>query len=133
MKKMFNGKFLFILSLSLIILILLVFGALYLFDDSDDAFVKSGYVLNPLSEKVEKYFFEGSTSYKTNLSSMIEFTDVDNNEVSVLKDSFIHYMDGSLSFLKNGAILDLDSVTGSGTVIFYNENLQLLINMQHFF
>ena len=57
MKKMFNGKFLFILSLSLIILILLVFGALYLFDDSDDAFVKSGYVLNPLSEKVEKYFF----------------------------------------------------------------------------
>lgn len=120
MKKMFNGKFLFILSLSLIILILLVFGALYLFDDSDDTFVKSGYVLNPLSEKVEKYFFEENTSYKTNLSSMIEFTDVDNNEVSVLKDSFIHYMDESLSFLKNGAILDLDSVTGSGTVIFYN-------------
>ena len=40
----------------------------YLFDDSDANFVKSGYVLNPLSSKVEKYFFNENTTYKENLS-----------------------------------------------------------------
>ena len=38
----------------------------------------------------------------------------------ILKDSFIHYMDESISFLKNGAILDLDSVNGENAVAFYN-------------
>ena len=69
MKKMLDNKFLFIVALSLIVLICLGFGAFYLFDDSDDIFVKSGYVINPLSAKVEKYFFNEDSSYKENLSS----------------------------------------------------------------
>ena len=128
MKKLFNGKFLFILALSIMVLIILVLGAFYLFDDKDDVFVKSGYVLNPLSEKVEKYFFNENVGYHTNLSSMVEFKDVDDKDVMVLKDSFLHYMDNSLSFLKNGAILDLDSVKGSGTVVFYNITNKSIIN-----
>ena len=128
MKKLFNGKFLFILALSIMVLIILVLGAFYLFDDNDDVFVKSGYVLNPLSEKVEKYFFNENVGYHTNLSSMVEFKDVDDKDVMVLKDSFLHYMDNSLSFLKNGAILDLDSVKGNGTVVFYNITNKSIIN-----
>ena len=128
MKKLFNGKFLFILALSIMVLIILVLGAFYLFDDKDDVFVKSGYVLNPLSEKVEKYFFNENVGYHTNLSSMVEFKDVDDKDVMVLKDSFLHYMDNSLSFLKNGAILDLDSVKGNGTVVFYNITNKSIIN-----
>ena len=120
MKKLFNSRFLFILASSLVVLILLTVGAFYLFEDEDDTFVKSGYVLNPLSSTVEKYFFDGKVGYKENLSSMIEFKDVDENKVTVLKDSFIHYLDESLSFLKNGAILDLDSVRGDKAVAFYN-------------
>ena len=120
MKKLFNSRFLFILAISIVVLIGLTLGAFYLFDDSEDSFIKSGYVLNPLSDKVERYFFDKDTNYRTNLSSMVEFNDIDENEVSVLKDSFVHYMDNSLSFLKNGAILDLDSVKGSGAVTFYN-------------
>ena len=77
MKKMLDSKFLFILSLSILVLIGLGIGAFYLFDNSDNNFVKSGYVLNPLSSKVEKYFFDEKTSYRENLSSMIEFKDVD--------------------------------------------------------
>ena len=42
---------------------------------------------------------------------MIEFVDVDEKKVSILKDSFIHYLDESVSFLKNGA----DS---GGTAVF---------------
>ena len=120
MKKLFNSRFLIILASSLIGLILLVIGAFYLFDDVDDSFVKSGYVLNPLSSTSEKYFFDENAGYRENLSSMIEFTDVDENKVSVVKDSFIHYNDESVSFLKNGAILDLDSIKGNSTVLFYN-------------
>lgn len=120
MKKMFNSRFLFILAISLIVLIILIVGAFYLFDNTDDVFIKGGYVLNPLSGTSEKYFFDENAGYRENLSSMIEFTDVDNNEVSILKDSFVHYTDGGLSFLKNGAILDLDSVNGNKVVSFYN-------------
>ena len=120
MKKLFNSRFLFILASSLVVLILLTVGAFYLFDETDDVFVKSGYVLNPLSSTSEKYFFEENTGYKENLSSMVEFVDVDDNTVSILKDSFLHYDDGSLSFLKKGAILDLDTLKKDGAVAFYN-------------
>ena len=120
MKKLLDSKFLFIIALSLVVLIILGIGAFYLFDDADDTFVKNGYVINPLSSKVEKYFFNENESYKENLSSMVVFKDVDDKNVSILKDSFLHYNDGSLSFLKNGAILDLDTINGSEAVNFYN-------------
>lgn len=127
MKKIVDNKFLFIVALSLIVLIVLGIGAFYLFDDSDATFVKNGYVLNPLSAKNEKYFFNENTSYKENLSAMIEFKDVDNVDVTILKESFIHYMDGSMSFLKNGAILDLNSIEGTKAVDFYNITNKSLI------
>lgn len=120
MKKILDSKFLFIIALSLIVLIALGFGAFYLFDNSEDTFVKNGYVMNPLSAKSEKFFFSEDTSYRENLSQMVEFKDVDNNDVTILRDSFLHYMDGSLSFLKNGAILDLDSIGTGEAVNFYN-------------
>ena len=90
MKKLIDNKFLFVVAISLITLIGLGIGAYYLFDDSDSTFVKSGYVLNPLSSKVEKYYFNENTQYKVNLSSMVEFSDVDKKDVTVLQDSFLH-------------------------------------------
>ena len=52
---------------------------------------------------------------------MIEFVDVDNNTVSVLKDSFLHYNDESISFLKKGAMLDLDTLNKDNKAVsFYN-------------
>ena len=61
---------------------------------------------------------------------MVEFKDIDDKDVAVLQDSFIHYMDNSLSFLKRGAILDLDSVKGTGTVVFYNIGNKSIINKE---
>lgn len=120
MKKLLSGKFLFIMASSLSLLIVLAIGAYYLFDETDSKFVKSGYILNPLSEVSEKCFFNEDVGYHKNLSSMIEFKDVDNKKVSVLADSFLHYDDESLSFLKNGALLDLNSIDGTDAVKFYN-------------
>ena len=57
--------------------------------EEDDVFVKSGYVLNPLSSTSEKYFFDEKVGYRENLSSMIEFTDVDENKVSVDTDGIM--------------------------------------------
>ena len=51
------------------------------------------------------------------ISKMI--TDVSGSS-TILKESFLHYNDGALSFLKNGAILDLDSINGKDAVKFYN-------------
>ena len=120
MKKLLDSKFLFIIALSLLVLIVLGVGAFYLYRENDNAFVKSGYVLNPMNAKVEKYYFEKDTGYRENLSSMIEFKDVDKNDVTIIKESFLHYDDGGVSFLKNGAILDLDSINGKEAVKFYN-------------
>ena len=76
--------------------------------------------MNFLYPLFEKYLFDKDTSYRENLSGVVVFNDTDNNEVSVFKDSFLHYMDGSISFLKNGAILDLNSINGQEAVKFYN-------------
>lgn len=127
MKKLFNGRFLFILASSIVVLILLTLGAFYLFNDEDDTFIKSGYVINPLSSTSEKYFFDKDAGYKENLSSMIEFVDVDKNTVSILKDSFLHYSDESISFLKKGALLDLGSIKGDKAVSFYNISSKSII------
>lgn len=127
MKKLFNSRFLFILASSLVVLIGLTLGAFYLFDDEDNTFIESGYILNPLSSTSEKYFFDKDAGYKENLSSMIEFVDVDKNTVSVLKDSFLHYSDESISFLKRGAILDLGSIKGNKAVAFYNISSESVI------
>lgn len=131
MKKLFNGKVLIIIAACLVVLIGLGVGSFYLFDDADATFVKSGYVLNPLSEASEKYFFKKDTGYHENLSSMVEFVDVDDKEVSILADSFLHYDDGALSFLKNGAILDLDSINGGGAVKFYNITSASIIDVNN--
>lgn len=120
MRKLFSGRFLFILAISLITLIGLGVLSYRLFDLEDDKFIKSGYVINPLSEKVERYFFEEDTGYRVNLSKMVEFKDVDAKDVKILEDSFLHYSDGGLSFLKNGAILDMDSIHGTEAVKLYN-------------
>ncbi len=119
MKKLLDSRFLFIVLLSVIVLMILVVGAFYLFNNNEDTFIKSGYVLNPLSSVSEKYFFNEDTGYRENLSRMVEFKDVDDNDVSVLRDSFLHYNDGSISFLNKGAILDLGGL-GASTVPFYN-------------
>ena len=131
MKKLLDSKFLFILALSLIVLIILGIGAFYLFDDSDATFVRSGYVLNPLSAKNEKYLFNADTSYKENLSQMIVFHDVDNIETTILKESFLHYNDGSMSFLKDGAILDLNSINGKDPVKLYNITSKSIIDKKN--
>ena len=120
MKKLFDSKFLIISALSIVTLILLIVFSFFLFDRDEAKFAKSGYIINPLSSTSEKYFFDGGTGYRENLSSMVVFNDVDSHEVKVVRDSFAHYEDDSISLLKNGAVLDINSI---------HDNLALIYNI----
>ena len=131
MKKLLDSKFLFIVALSLVGLILLGLGAFYLYRPSNTSFLRSGYVLNPLSASVEKYYFEKDTDYRENLSAMIEFKDVDDNDATILKESFLHYDDGAMSLLKDGAILDLNSINGKDAVKLYNITSESIIEKEN--
>ncbi len=119
MRKLLDNRFLLIMASTLIVLIILVLGVFVFFKDKGEVFVKEGYILDNLSSSNNRYYFDKDTSYKENLSSKIVFKDTSKEEVQVIKDSFVHYLDGSISFLKNGAILDLGTVKSS-IANFYN-------------
>ena len=60
--------------------------------------------------KVTKYYFESGTRYKKVNNNKIVFEDTDDTEVQVSKETFVHYVDGSVSTLKKAVILDLSTL-----------------------
>lgn len=110
MKKMMKDKsFWLILVISIVTLIALIVGVIFLTRQNSREFYSAGYIINSTASKSDKYYFSDKTVYKENVFNEYVFKDVDNKEVSTAKDNFIHYLDNSLSFMKNGVILDLDN------------------------
>ena len=104
-----DKSFWLILSLSIITLIILTVGVIFLTRKSSKEFYSAGYIINSTATKSDKYYFNDNTVYKENVFNEYTFKDVDNKEVTTSKENFIHYLDESLSFMKNGVILDLDN------------------------
>lgn len=127
MRKMLDKKFLIIVSSTLIVLILLALGSFTFFKDREAVFQSEGYILDNLSEENSRYYFDDNTTYKKNLSSNIVFKDVDKMDVEVREDSFIHYSNGDIGFLKNGALVDLGTILKS-TINFYNISKGSILN-----
>ena len=100
MRKMLDKKFLIIVSSTLIVLILLALGSFTFFKDREAVFQNEGYILDNLSSENSRYYFDDNTTYKKNLSSNIVFKDVDKTDVEVSEDSFVHYTNGDIGFLK---------------------------------
>lgn len=120
MKKIMSDKsFWLILGASIISLIVLTVGVVFLTRKNTKEFYSAGYIINSTATKSDKYYFDDNTVYKENVFNEYVFTDVDNNEVSTSKENFIHYLDNSLSFMKNGVILDLDNFN-ENIVPYYN-------------
>ncbi len=122
-----NRRFLFILTISLMSLVALVGGVFLFFKDNSFEFTKSGYILETAGASRNHYYFNEGTKYKEDLDDKYKFTDVDNTEVLASKDNFVHYLDGSISFLKNGVLLDLDNVN-STIIPYYNITDRIMIN-----
>lgn len=126
MKKIGDKNFWIILILSIITLIALTIGVIFLTRKSSKEFYSAGYIINSTTTKSDKYYFNDNTIYKENVFGEYTFKDVDNKEVSTSKDNFIHYLDNSLSFMKNGVILDLDNFNEK-IVPYYNVTDKIIL------
>lgn len=119
MKKLGGKSFWIILVISITSLILLVLGIIFLTKENAKEFYSAGYIISSNASKTDKYYFDENTVYKENVLGEYVFKDANNKEVSTGKDNFIHYLDNSLSFMKNGVILDLDNFDNN-IVPYYN-------------
>lgn len=120
MKKMFNKKFFLILGSTILLLVVLSVAMIFLTKENVKTFKKEGYIIATGNEEAStKYYFDEGTSYKTNISSQLVFKDSSGEKVTVDTDNFMHYIDGGIKFLKNGVIMDLNSIDQS-TVPYYN-------------
>lgn len=120
MKKIMSDKsFWLILVISIVSLVVLTVGVIFLTRENAKEFYSAGYIISSTATKSDKYYFNNDTVYKENVFNEYIFKDTSNNKVSTSKDNFIHYLDNSLSFMKNGVILDLDNFNES-IVPYYN-------------
>lgn len=121
MKKILSDKsFWIIMVISILSLTFLTVGVVFLTRSNAKEFYASGYILDSSNTgSPSKYYFDENTVYKENVFNQYVFKDTNNNEVKANKDNFIHYLNKSLSFMKNGVILDLDNFK-ENLVPYYN-------------
>ena len=119
MKRFGDKSFWLILVISIVTLIILVVGVIFLTRKSAKEFYSGGYIINSTATKTDKYYFDDNTVYKENVFNEYTFKDKNKKEVSSSKNNFIHYSDNSLSFMKKGVILDLDNLSTT-LVPYYN-------------
>lgn len=126
MLKFIKNKFLFIILISVVTLVLLIVGAIMLYKDNSLSFNGEGYIISTTTKKNAKYYFSANTKYKKNVDNDVTFKD--NNSKSVVVDpaSFVHYLDGSIGYLKRGALVNLNDITSS-MITYYNVNDDNLI------
>lgn len=119
MKKISDKSFWIILIITIITLASLTIGVILLTKDNEKEFYSAGYIINSNKTSTTKLYFNDNTVYKENIKEEYVFNDTNNKEVTTSKDNFIHYQDKSLSFMKNGVILDLDKFS-KNLVPYYN-------------
>jgi len=119
MKKLFNKRFALILGSTITLLVVLTVAMVFITKGNVKTFTRSGYIIASSKESSTKYYFDEGTSYKKNINSELVFEDTSGEKVNVENSNFLHYIDGGIKFLKNGVIMDLDSVNES-IVPYYN-------------
>lgn len=117
--KFFKNRFLFIMLISIATLVVLIIGAFALYEDKSAVFASDGYILETTTKTNKKYYFSANTKYKENVDNQIAFSDNDSKQVAVDPASFVHYLNGNVSFLKKGALVNLADIT-SPMVSYYN-------------
>ena len=127
MFKFIKNKFFFIIALSVITLILLVVGAIALYKDEKSNFKGDGYIISTSTKKSAKYYFKANTEYKNNADNDVTFKETESNKkIAVNPASFVHYNNGSIAFLKQGALVNLNEIN-SKIISYYNVNRSNLI------
>ena len=125
-----KGNFLFIVGISLLAIILFVIGFVTFYTDSSKTFKNAGYIIDAGEKTSDSYDFLSGTKYNSNIGNDISFVDANSKSVSVDPASFVHYSDGSVSYLKNGALIDLDDINKE-YVPYYNISDKFLIQYEN--
>ena len=89
MKKIGGKSFWIILVISIVALIILTIGVIFLTRKSSKEFYSAGYIINSTASKSDKLYFKDNTVYKENVFEEYVFKNVDNKEVNVDKNNFI--------------------------------------------
>lgn len=90
-----------------------------------EEFLTGGYILDPSQEEYvttdvnNQYYFNAGTKYKNRYDKYVEFKDINGDKVALDNNKFVHYLDGSLSALSKGVILEADPGVISDQVIYY--------------
>ena len=97
-----------------------VFG-LKVYQSSFDNFKYDGFVIGTSSGKESaKYHFSKDEKYKVNdTKGEVEFTNSEDEDVTVPDASFVHYTDGSISTFKKAVVLNLANVK-TDSLQYYN-------------
>ena len=130
MFKFIKNKFLFIVLISVITLVLVIVGAISLYKDNSKIFTNEGYIIEATAKANKKYYFSANTKYKENVDEQITFSDTDSNTVAVDPASFVHYLNGDISFLKKGALVNLAELNAK-MVSYYNVTDQNTITKEN--
>lgn len=96
-------------------------------------FPESGYILQSSEDQklnIDRYYFDANAKYKVNYQSNVEFNDTDGNKVKTNSVNFIHYSNGSISALANGAIINLTQID-ENPIIYYNINKGQILKKQN--
>ncbi len=118
MKKYLASIFLIVLVLGSI----LVYNIIKIQKQNEKNFEESGYILQSKEAKaqsIDRYYFSANQSYKENYNSKVEFLDTDGEKVVTSNTNFIHYVNGSISSLKNGVLLDVTQINND-PISYYN-------------
>lgn len=130
MFKFIKNKFLFIVIISVITLVLLVVGAITLYKDESLTFNSDGYIISTTTKSNNKYYFSANTKYKENVDNNIAFKDNKSKSITVDPASFVHYNNGSIGYLKKGALVNLGEINSS-IISYYNINQNNLIRHEN--
>lgn len=99
-------------------------------------FNESGYIISKTYNnqgdyvKSERYYFNEQTKYKSSINDEVAFKNVDDEDIKVKKNSFIHYDNGDLQVLKKSAILNLDTIVPDRTILYYSLSDKIILKNQ---
>lgn len=106
-------------------------------EDKFKSFAESGYIISKVFNdqgdyiKSERYYFTEGTKYKKNYSENITFNNANEENVSVEKNSFIHYDSGNLAVLKKSAVLNLDTIRPESSILYYSLNEKTMLTSKN--
>ena len=127
--KVMKRSFGFILTVSILSLIVLFTAVFFLTRGNKTTFKSSGYIISFEKGNTIVDKFEEGTEYKENLNGELVFKNTENKKATSALDNFIHYENSDVAYLQNGVILDLSKI--NETIIpYYNITNKSLIEKE---